>query len=385
MLVSKLGIRSVFFFIFFLVIGRLYLFPFGDEPDFEARAYELVRGDTQPFWTPYFYFESIIRTFTYYSSCYTNSTLFSYWSSIDNKTCTEDIMQSLGRIAITIFSMLPFLIAVIFRETTFKIVNGVGMKFSAEEWNYRLDVLCLVLVFLGFVFHVGVLGLEQFVLVLTIPIFLFWGRWPVIVTMILLISFLDLGNSAVIATFVGITWAFSYLDRRKIIMAGVALVLGALVLGISSLSYISNIGFLSEKANAMLQGEEKLGLRNKYPIFLRPIITFMTGIFLTPSGVKIIPVYVMYGIVIVKLFIKKTTPSIDDKHALQKFIFISGVITATLFFIFMVPNYANAKYYVFMLPFIFYSILNQTNKKNIFNFIIIMNFIIYLHLFFFRL
>ncbi|UKB83007.1 hypothetical protein LF887_18625 [Chryseobacterium sp. MEBOG06] len=385
MLVSKFGIRSVFFFIFFLVIGRLYLFPFGDEPDFEARAYELVRESRQPFWTPYFYFDSILRTFTYYSSCYTNSTLFSYFSSIDDKTCTEDVMQSLGRIAITIFSMLPFLFAVIFRETTFKIVNGLGMKFSIEEWNYRLDVLCLVLVFLGFVFHVGVLGLEQFVLVLTIPIFLFWGRWPIIVAMIILISFLDLGNSTVIATFVSITCAFSYLDKRKIIIAGIALVFGALILGISSLSYISNIGFLSDKANAMLQGEEKLGLRNKYPIFLRPIITFMTGIFLTPSGVKVIPVYILYGIVIVRLFIQKKTSSIQDKHSYQKFVFISGVISATLFFIFMVPNYSNAKYYIFMLPFIFYSILNKTNKKSIFNFIIVMNFIIYLHLFFYKL
>lgn len=385
MLVSKFGIRSVFFFIFFLVIGRLYLFPFGDEPDFEARAYELVRESRQPFWTPYFYFDSILRTFTYYSSCYTNSTLFSYFSSIDDKTCTEDVMQSLGRIAITIFSMLPFLIAVIFRQATFKIVNGLGMKFSIEEWNYRLDVLCLVLVFLGFVFHVGVLGLEQFVLVLTIPIFLFWGRWPIIVAMIILISFLDLGNSTVIATFVSITCAFSYLNKRKIIIAGIALVFGALILGISSLSYISNIGFLSDKANAMLQGEEKLGLRNKYPIFLRPIITFMTGIFLTPSGVKVIPVYILYGIVIVRLFIQKKTSSIQDKHSFQKFVFISGVITATLFFIFMVPNYSNAKYYIFMLPFIFYSILNKTNKKSIFNFIIVMNFIIYLHLFFYKL
>jgi len=385
MLISKLGIRTVFFFIFFLVLGKLYLFPFGDEPDFEVRAQELVTGDSQPFWTPYFYFEPLLRTFTYYNSCYTNSTLFSYWSNIQNNGCTEDTVQSLGRIAITIFSMLPFLIAIVFRDTVLKIVNNLGMKFSKEEWNFRLDVLCIVFVFLGFIYHIGVLALEQFVLVLTIPIFLFWGRWPVIVFMIILASLLDLGNSVVIVTFASITCLFSYLNKLTIMITAIALVLCALVLGISSLSYISSIEFLSDKAGGMVQGEEDLGLRNKYPIFLRPIITFMTGIFFTPSGVKVIPAYILYGIAIIRLIFKKDTSAKNDPRSNQKFIFIAGSITSILFFLFILPNYSNAKYYVFMFPFIFYAIVNNKNKVNIFNFIIIVNFIIYLHLLLYRL
>ena len=381
--ISKFGMLSASLFIIFSFFGRI-LYPFGDEPDFTVRAPRVLNGE-HPLWSPYYIFHDFLQNLTTVSSCKIKASPLSLWATIEHTTCTESLEQILIRFFLTILIVSPLLYAIIFRKSFVKLMKILQFKKNNIEWNNRLDTLSLTLIFPSITYFLGIFADEQFVLVLSLMIFLFWESPIIVLGLLSMIMYLDLGNSIVVLAFTIFAIFFRFLQKKMSVKFSIFTMLSviffALILGYTILTYVEQIPFLASKAGSMYN--KALGFKNKYPIFVRPIITFMSGTFMTPSGVKVVPIYIIYGFLLLASFRK----IYSRYHLLEKnkIILFYTAFTTILFFIFLFPDYSFAKYYVFLIPFIFSPLLYLYNKKNIFLLIITSQLIVFIQLILFRL
>jgi hypothetical protein len=395
--ISKLGLLSTLAFLFFSFLGRV-LFPFGDEPDFTVRAPRVLYGE-HPWWSPYNIFHDLLHNIQVFSNCHVDASRTSILAHIDAAVCTETFEQILIRFILTIVIVSPILFSVIFRKTFIFMTFILPIKLSLAEWNNRLDALSITLFFPGMIYYLGVLAEEQFTLVISLFIFLFLESFLIVLILLALIMLIDMGNSIVVLLFVLFTVFFKYIARKFSIKISfywmfLAIVFAYLV-GFYLLTYIEQISFLADKAQSMASLAEKGGFVEKYPVFLRPIITFMTAIFMPPSGLKIIPNYLIFsGLFVILLYrLRKIIISLDnhtipgriqDNVVKNKIILFGSSLTTIVFFVFLFPNYGNAKYYMFILPFILYVALMVHSKQNMIKLFIFSNIIMFINLIIYR-
>ena len=292
-IVSSFGLVSSLFFIIFSFLGRV-LFPFGDEPDFTVRAPRVIFGE-HPWWSPYSIFHDLLANLEVVSTCSIEASATSMWMSIGTN-CTENIEQIIVRFILTILVAFPLLYAITMRKSFVTMMYFLNFKLSAKEWNYRLDALSLSILIPSMIYYFGIFAEEQFTLVLSLFIFLFWGSWILTTFIFSLVMYIDLGNSIVLLTFILFGLFFTFISKKINIKVSITLMLSivfiAFILGFSFLTYLENISLLASKAEAMYN--KGLGFENKYPVILRPVVTYMTGVFMTPSGVKMIFLYLVY-------------------------------------------------------------------------------------------
>lgn len=384
MYISKFGFKLVVLFIVFCLLGR-FLFPYGDEPDIMVRGPELI--EETGFWNLYKYFPEYVNNIDY-SFYYEKQNFSDLWNNINN-SFSKTLEINFLRFFINIIILSPMLWALVFRDRFIKVMSLLKFKLTNQEWNLRLDSLSLSLIYSGIIYYSGLFSIEQFTLVLSLYIFLFWGNYIFVSIIFIFIASVDLGNSMILLIFIFIALYFSFLGRKKkslkLIYLSMAGMLGlALILGIASLSYIQYIPFLAKKSQGMLALEEYGGYRDKYPILLRPFITLMTSIFMTPTGIKVVLVYLMFLVGIFKFIIKLINVNQGERIFKENILLLSSV-TTLLFFVFLFPNYANAKYYIFMVPFFISSILQYFSRNKIMLFFVTCNIVLFLHLFLYGL
>ncbi|MFL9836510.1 hypothetical protein ABS768_03315 [Flavobacterium sp. ST-75] len=382
MYISKFGLKCIVFFLFFSFLGRI-LFPFGDEPDFSVRAPQLIFGEYN-FLVPYNYLQGILQELNYNTYCVPVAGVNSLWAVIPENYCIESFEQILLRFIIIIVVSLPLLVIIVFRSNKQNRFFLIRKNIEIEVRDKRLDSIALSLIFTGTIYYIGLLSVEQFIICLGFFVFLFKNNIFALIVILLLSISLDLGNSSIIVFFIGLEWFFKKIYKqnnlRKLLFIILLLLSVALILGSTSLLYIQNLPFLQDKANAMYEIELDRNFREKYPILLRPFITCITAFFMTPSGVKVLVVQLLYfiGFSIVLLKVKKVL----IKDSFPSFL---ASLTTILFFVFLFPNYANVKYYIFLIPTILLFVSEIFDKNKLANFFIGMNLILFFHLLLYRL
>lgn len=377
---SKFGIVCTLLFIFFTILAR-FLLPFGDEPDFTVRAPILIKGEYEII-TPYNIFLPILKEFNSESNCFIDASATSLWVYIDVYSCREGLSQILSRIFLTIFLFLPIFFILIFRNVTYIISKNVFfIKASFSEFDKRLDALGISLLFPGMIYFSGILALEQLVLVLALLLVVFLDSFLLVALILLIVMNLDLGNSIVYMAFISILYLFLFLYRKKstkiILVSSIFIVGVSLVLGIKLFDIIANIPALQLKVEAIQQKRDVF--IDKHPVIARPIITFMTGVFMTPSGVKSVILYL--GVIVGIIFAYRKSFMLKSQKIKQSYIYVLAVIVTILFFVFMLPDYSYAKYYIFMLPLIFLPIVYAIPKLNILYFVSFLSMIWLVNLF----
>ena len=396
---SKFGALTVFFFLLFSLLGR-FLLPFGDEPDFVVVANQLI-SDEHQWWTPYYWCSALLKKFIISSNCIVDATPMSLWANINSSSCSESIEQILMRFLLGAFVAFPLLLALIFRRPFAILMAAIGIKLSYHEWNQRLNALGLSLILPGVTYYLGVLTEEQFTLVLSLFIFLFWGNWVVVSLLMFLISIVDLGNSVIVITFVCFSLLSISLKKllgfRASFLTQIIIVFSAYIVGYMLLTYIQMLPLLAGKAVSMLSKSESGSFAEKYPALLRPAITFMTAVFTTPSGVKVVIAHLILGAgfivslrkVIAAYFARKHLSSTckDESYLLfqNEIILASSSLTTILFFVFLFPDYANGKYYVFLVPFVIMPILSVSSKYSVLYVFILSATLVSLNLILYRL
>jgi hypothetical protein len=382
---SKFGLLIVLSFILISLIARVLL-PFADEPDWSLRVPQVLFSD-HPVWSPYYIFRNWLNTLSIDdSACIVQSGPMSLWSYIPHQ-CNENYEQVLIRWVLTLFILTPMLLIIVFRRTFISFISVLHVRLSFDEWNHRIDALALSLLLPGMLFYLGVLAEEQLYLIVALYIFLFWGFWFLIFSLLLILLSIDSGNILVTIFFIGALWFFTHLrilGRRLYFLFIATLVSLTLFFDFKFSHIFLNADFVTDELKQYYKNIVDVidagEFREKYPVFLRPIITLMSFVLLTPSGLKIPLLYVLFSLTLVWVTLKVIAKR-DNKA--DVFWFIPVVVI--LFFVFLFPTYANAKYYIFMLPFLIYVSLLFFNKRNIFLFFVAADAFVFLHLLLFRI
>lgn len=363
------------------------LFPFADEPDILVRAPELL-NEEHPFYSPYHYLGFLLDDITYDTACIPDAGVASYWAHIDSSIiCTEDFTQKLQRILLTLFICFPLIVISIFRNRFIFFMNLFKIKRLRKEWYNKLDILSVSLLFSGMVYFIGLLSLEQLTLSLSLLLFVFWNKKIVMAILLMLIALIDFGNGIVVITFVllyyFLLFAYSKFGNKAVIICIMSLLSFSLILGVDFLLLLQRIPLISDKVTAMANLAESIDFNAKYPLYFRPIITLITAIFMTPSGVKVLIVDICYFLAIIFVVIKAISQKKQEINKEDRILFLSA-ITSILFFVFLFPNYSYAKYYMFLIPFLIAAVANIVRKEKIFVFFVVMNILMFFHLFLYR-
>lgn len=361
---SKHGVLTVSLLLIQLVVLRLTL-PFGDEPDFTVRSLSYSLNAIEDY-LPRLFVNSM-NGLQIISNCKIEASPLSSWGYIDHESCFEGFTQIITRIILQTIIVLPILFILIFRLVAVDFLKILTNQ-SGNDLNKRIEVMGFSLLVPGMIYYLGLLSPEQLSLMVSLLIYLFWGSPVVVVVLLLFVYFIDLGNSIVVAAFL-IYFSICYMISR---IAGVrwalifslASVLLSYIMGDGILFLIDGFGYVGDKASAMIVKNEVENLREKYPVLLRPVITFMSMVFMLPSGIKNVFIYVIYAIPFVnggKRILYGFGGFGRDFGGRIALEFISS-ITFILSFVFMFPDYNNAKYYMFLIPFFVGPIVLQFNK-----------------------
>jgi len=354
-------------FLFWTVLLRIVL-PFGDEPDFTVRAVELIEEE-HPLWTPYHWMSGLLNEINVQSNCQPDASPVAIFGRIDSVTCTQPIAQIVFRVVLTVICTAPLLWIVVFRNAAHNMLRLLGLRLKITELNERLDALGTSLLIPGMIYYLGLLSHEQFSLVISLLISVVWGNWFLVLLLAIYTLALDLGNGTIIFAFLAI-YIIGLLFYRSMGLKGLSLLLIGvpalfLVGSYDLLGYVQALTILSGKAEAIYLKSLTADFLEKYPVFLRPVITYITATFMTPSGIKAAPVQLMFAVVGIiginrlrKSFRKKINlvsagkePRLVDLGTMQLLAMIAALTTVVGFGL-MLPDYANAKYYMFLVPFV---------------------------------
>ena len=382
---SHFGLITVFSFVFLYFIARL-LFPFADEPDWTVRAPYVLFGE-HLIWSPYYLFS---EWFNYLdineSRCQIDAGAFSLWATISS-SCSDGLIQVIIRWTTTLIILSPMFFIVIFRGWFIKFSNTFNLKLSDKEWNLRIDSLAISMIFPGVIYYLGVLSVEQLHLAVALYIFLFWGFWLPILGLFTILLSIDFGNSIVALSFILLMIIFTrirQLKRTWFFLGLIFLILFAWISGYQLLDMFTQLDFLPDKflskSKAMSDAFNTSELLTKYPVFLRPVITFMTFVFMTPAGIKVPLMYILFGLFTLILSLKVFK---SRNSNIEIFWFVP--MSIILFFTFLFPTYANAKYYIFMMPFFIYATLRYYSRKSILILFLFSSFFVFLSLIMYRL
>lgn len=349
--VSKFSLICSFLFIFFTVFAR-FILPFGDEPDFNFRLYDLLDSDASVF-SPYFYVKDFLSTFAGMELCSIHSTATSLWAHIDFSHCRESIMQIIGRIFLTILIFSPVLFFICFRGFSYSVLNiFIKNKFSKIFFDKKLDAVSIALIFPSFIYLSGILAQEQLLLSLAIIMIIFIENWFIVVFLLGIMASIDIGNTTVYLAFCLMYYFLKYVDknfgRKYVLILSFSIVIFAFFVGGLILNYVSEFSILADKAEAM-QYKIENAFVDKYPKYVRPFITFASAVFMSSESVKVILLYIILLPSLFFGYFKLSKISNDDHTNFLKLQVIIG-FTTILFFIFLFPDYSYVKYYIFLLP-----------------------------------
>ena len=383
--ISKFGLQSTLIFIVLTFIGRL-LFPIQDEPDWTQQASYVLFGE-HPIWSPYYIFS---EWFNYLdineSRCEVDAGALSLWATI-SASCSDGLIQIIIRWIVTLIILSPMFLIIIFRRWFIKFANTFNLKLSEKEWNLRINSLAISMIFPGMVYYLGVLSLEQLHLAVALYIFLFWGFWLPILGLSAILFYIDFGNSMIIFVFVLLMILFTMirqLNRTWFFLGLLSLISFALIFDHHLLEALLQFDFLPDKflfkSQSIVNSYNISDLLTKYPVLLRPVITLMTFVFYTPSGIKVPLLYILFGFFILILSLK----ALQSRNGnIEIFWFVPMAII--LFFTFFFPTYVNAKYYIFMMPFFVYAALRFYSRKSIFFLFSFSSFFVFLSLIIYRM
>lgn len=363
--VSLLGLSIVFLFFILSFLGRVF-FPVGDEPDISVRTVQLLNASQ---WLiPYRLQESLLFSVVWDDACSLVATPYSFWSKINSVECMDSLSNIFNRVVIVFSLLTPLFVLIVFRV----------------KRSLRLDVISLSLVFPGMIYYLGLFSHEQLTLVFSLCIFVFWKFRFVVLLFLFFIGLVDVGNLLVVSFFVFSSWCYLYMSKKYRIKTVVLVmflpVLIAFFYGNKVLDFLSGLSFMSSRVQAIINSLAIGDFREKYPLVFRPVLTYMNFVFMTPSFVKVPLAYVFVGAMFlwggVKVFAFSSLKLNDD----AKVLFANALVTI-LFFVFMLPSYGNAKYYIFLLPFIMMPFVVDFGRNKVFIFILFSNALVFYNLF----
>ena len=117
-------------------------------------------------------------------------------------------------------------------------------------------------------------------------------------------------------------------------------------------------------------------LRNKYPLWSRPLLTYLSYNFMPPALSKHI---ILYLVVLSGFFYTIYRQLFSKNPHKPDFIYIVSIIATfsiISMIVFILPTHNNAKYYIFTLPFLMNILLYYYSYETLFKFLLALNLIV---------
>ena len=350
----------------------------GDEPDFAIRSSQLLQIIK-------FIFKDLQyvdqTTWAPIDNCDLNSIKnYNYiFYSINNFDCTNTFFQVFIKFILKILIVLPILIIIFFSIANFKNIN----------FKKNSEVIFVSLFSTGIIYYTSLLSHEVLTLTISLTMIFFWNKIYINFLIIGLIAYFDFGNSIVILTFFLIYIYLKFL--KKFFTSFIYFGLISLVI----LTYLfSNYLFdfiyflqnfeLYEKIPSVAKNYIRhLDLHHfynaenfdKYPVYFRPIITLITSIYFTPKYVTSILLVLLYLfaflVIIYKFVSSKFVIDFEDNIQTDFLLYTISSFFTILLLTTTIPAYSNAKYYVFMIPFIIKFLSFHIDIKKIYDFYVL--------------
>ena len=392
--VNKNNFIIIYILFYFILsfVGR-FLYPIGDEPDFFLRSIKVIKNydlynDPINRFDIYRPARFLLKDITALSECKIYSNPLSFFAKIDYSTCSDNLKNIFIRFSVMFAYFAPVLFFILLNRNYF-FFKKIGLNCSFKEWRLRIKIFTLSLLFPSIIFHLGFLSTEQISLFLSLLIFLFWGSPNLFALTIFIISLIDIGTGLIVLVYYFFIYSISFFSRYLLKVLYLFFII--LLFFIFFRTYIINfiINYLPYVGKIFLYAEmnaNAAGLLEKYPIYLRPVITYLSFIFLTPAKIKIITLYFIFTFFIFLFFIKIYKKINFIKYYKKKKFFNNDILIlfSSIFFIIctvlIAPLYSLSKYFLFITPFILRSFLYIFQEKKIFFFLLFSNFIIFLNL-----
>jgi len=370
---SKFAFKVSFVFLVLFFIGRV-VFPFGDEPDFEVRVDRLEMLEKKSF-NLYGYFD-FYQDIKNERNCEITSGSKSIHSNISGECYELNLKYFFERLGFSFLWVSPLIFFIIFQKKLYFLTKSYK-TIAVVEWKRRVDALSLTLLLPSVIYTLGWLSQEVIVVLLSFFVFIFWGRVFLILPLLLFIYTLDNGNGVVVIFFSLILLFYSFLHKlryKRYLLFGFAIISFALTyfFGQEFLGYLSSISYfskISEIQHALDNGQ----YYENYPLILRPVITFMSLIFMTSIGVKSIVLFII-------AIIAALTGLAKVRVTNSSLVFVLSALTTIFLITLTIPTHAYAKYYIFLIPFFVYPLLQVYTRAVLLYFFTFLTVITYLNI-----
>lgn len=331
--------------------------PYGDEPDFYERSIQFFEA----------YFLSFLKDTHFIEvhkyNCFIDQQTFNLITIFDLESCRQSFFRALNRTILLITIMLPLFLFVVFKPTLLRFKNFTEIE--KIDLNNRAKSILVSILFPGMIYYLGVVSLEKLSLVFSLYLYIIWNNIFLRYVLSAAIIFIDLGNGVLVLSFVILFTLFHYTYSKMSKVGFIFIILAVSInnyfYGFYFLEYIFKItqfNYLAEIVSAYSVDGSYAYVKDKYFKLFRVLNTLVTSIFMTPSGIKVIPAYLIFSLFSVifiwnykhRFFGSKNYYDIefnkDKLTALFSIIYVLNIV-------FIVPGYTNAKYFIFLLPFIF--------------------------------
>ena len=378
---SRTGVIYTLAFMILIAIGHL-IFPLIDEPDYIA---QVGRMSWHNF---YSIFVNSIDIYYVIEQCQIISERGGFFSKISIGCFEGNVTYFFERMRFTLFATLPLILILLFKTQVYYLFN-LKSVIDLVEWDKRVTVISLCMIFPGMTTSLGYLSPEVVFYMLSLMIFLFFGRYLVLIPILYTLFILDEGNVMVVSVFM-VTYitfyiAYKYVNKRFLIIVFLTTLFLTYMYGNDFLFWLAD-NLESTKVKTIMYSTPELF--DKYPKLLRPIITIISGIFMTASGIKSPFVYPLVLFSLYIIFFKNSSlknainEKINRPLSLRRIVPIVGALSAIATIsgvVFSLPTHAWAKYYLFLLPFLLFSINTKVQEKSLFIFFILLHLIIFIN------
>ena len=380
--------------IFFLLIVFFYrlLLPFFDEPDFLYRSEDYYLN---------------IFSFTYYRdlfdfgrsySCTKLSipgNFFDFNMSVDPFYCNKKLpyifFTFLVQIVLTsILVFFYFLISTLNFGKSLLVFFKKNVVYSSVE----LKIIILTLMFPTTIYYLGVYSNEQFFFIFSLLFFIVWRNILFSTILFFVLFFFDIGNALVVLLFyiyyLGSRYFIHYLNLKLYILLNFLFIFFLFFFNNFFLNIISIIllkfSIYSSYFQTMYEFINSPIFRSQLSddnlFFLKPIVTYMSMMFMTPNYIKSYSVNIIFtSLFFISLLKYDYIKENKSEFLLNFFISIFFIIQLVL----ILPSHSWFKYYIFLLPYMFGVIYEKISYRNIIILLLISNILTLINLIFYRI
>ncbi|MDO6639189.1 hypothetical protein Q4557_04315 [Shewanella sp. 5_MG-2023] len=324
--------------------------PFGSEPDFLHRINKIVSGERSLSAEFLFYFYG---GFDWNPTCAYTYSMSSITGNVDGFMCGETLEQKFIRWLLQVSYFIPFFI-IVFKMYLLK---NLGIL-KNNELEFRFVALFSSLTFPSLIYFTGVAAEEQITLFLSLFISVFIRNLFVTLLLLFLIFFVEIGTAMVVSLFLLNYFFYHFILKKASIkfieILSLFLIVICFIFKMQLLTILFYLPIIGNKVMVIYNAytlTSYADVVDKYPLLFRPLMTFISGVFMTPHGIKVILLYPIVFYFLIRLYLKSRRYAYDynAKSGYVTLLLIFTFITCTVF---VLPGYSNAKYYIFVLPFI---------------------------------